>query len=148
MIGDSMESGVKPKHLAKGEFAKRLYREMLKRGWNQSETGRQAGLPRDAISVYVRGKSLPEPANLEKLAKAFDMPAEQLLPNYLESAIDEDAPSFEMRVSVNAPNTAWVRVNRLVSLQTAVKIAELLEADNVLDRSGSGGSAAMQQDKA
>lgn len=130
-----------PRHLTKQEFGKRLYGLMLAKGWNQSELGRQSGLPRDSISTYVRGQSLPTPANLKALSEAFGIETEELLPNHVESAIDQDVPSFEMKTSVSAPNMAWVRVNRLVTMQTAIRIADLLENDRVLDRSGSGGAA-------
>lgn len=133
-----------PKHLAKEEFGRRLYRLMLARGWNQSETARRAGLARDKISVYVTGKAMPTPANAKILAELFGISLDELLPNHAESAIDADNPSFEMKVSVGAPNTAWLRVNRLVSMSTAVKIAELLQNDDVLNRTGSGASSEVQ----
>jgi len=136
---------LKPKHLTKQEFGRRLYNLMLKRGWSQSDAARECGLERDKISVYVRGKSLPTPTNLDKLAKGFGVAPEDLLPNYVESAIDEDAPSFEMKVSTADVGVAWLRVNRMVKMSTAVKIAELLEADDVLNRSRSGDAASLQQ---
>lgn len=136
---------LKPKHLTKQEFGRRLYNLILQRGWSQSDTAREAGLERDKVSVYVRGKSLPTPTNLEKLSKAFGVKPEELLPNYVESAIDEDAPAFEMKVSTADTGVAWLRVNRMVKTSTAVKIAELLEADDVLNRSRSGDAASLQQ---
>ena len=67
----SQLSNLIPRHLSKQEFGKRLYKLMLERGWHQSELARQSGLPRDSISVYVRGKSLPTPTSLQALARAF-----------------------------------------------------------------------------
>lgn len=119
-----------PKHLTKQEFARRLYKLMMARGWRQSELARRAGLPRDSISTYVRGKSLPSPQNLLALAKALDMKPEDILPNHMESALEnEDNPAFSMVQSDTRPGKAWVRVNRLVNFSTATKIAELLEND-------------------
>jgi transcriptional regulator with XRE-family HTH domain len=129
-VADNGSRGLTPKHLTKEEFARRVYRLMVQRGWTQSDLARHAGLPRDAISVYVRAKSLPTPVNLAKLAACFGMKAEELLPNIVESAIDNDQPAFEMRASTAAPGKVWLRVNRLVSMSTAVKIAELLEQDD------------------
>lgn len=143
-VGDTPSSGPVPKHLAKQEFANRLYNLILAKGWNQSEAARQCDLPRDAISVYVRGKSFPTPTSLEKLSRGLGVKKEDLLPNYVEDAISEDMPAFELRVSVNAPNAAWLRVNRLVSLSTAVAIAALLEKDDVVNRGGSGAEVALQ----
>lgn len=126
---DPANSPLAPTHLKKQSFGRRLYQLMLERGWHQSELARRADIPRDAVSIYVRGKSFPTPKNLAALASAFGISETELLPNHVESAIDEDNPSFEMKVSPGAPSVAWVRVNRLVSLATAVKIAELLETD-------------------
>jgi transcriptional regulator with XRE-family HTH domain len=125
-----------PKHLTKQEFGRRLYSMLLAKGWNQSEMARRSGLPRDSISVYVRGKSLPTPASLKALSEALDVPPEELLPNHIESAIDEDNPSLEIKTSVGAPNLAWVRMNRAVSLKTALRIAEMLEADGAATADG------------
>lgn len=119
-----------PKHLAKEEFARRLYKLMLDRGWRQADLARAAGLPRNAISVYLRGASLPTPSNLEKLAKALEMKPDTLLPNYTESAIERDNPEIDFRVSPGDPTKAWLRINRLVHTSTAVKILAMLEADD------------------
>lgn len=129
-IDDLPEGTEAPKHLTKQEFGRRLYRLMLARGWNQSELARQADLPRDSISTYIRGRTFPTPKSLQSLANALDVSSADLLPNAIASAIDEDTPSFEMKVSDAAPNLAWLRVNRLVTLATATKVAELIGADN------------------
>ena len=108
-----------------------IYQMMLQRGWNQSELARQANLPRDSISTYVRGMAFPTPKSLQALAEALGVSVPDILPNAIESAIDEDHPSFEIKVSPSAPSVAWLRMNRLVSLSTATKIAELVESDHV-----------------
>lgn len=132
-----MGSSLAPKHLQKQEFGRRVYRLMNEKGWHQSELARKANLNRAAISTYINGRVLPTPTHLKSLAEALGVQAEQLLPNHAEKAIEDDSPSFELKVSPGAPNTAWVRVNRLVSLGTAVKIANLLENDDALNRGGS-----------
>lgn len=130
-VDELPDGGLAPKHLTRQQFGRRLYQLMLARGWNQSELARQAGLPRDSISTYVRGVALPTPKSLQALSVALGMTPADILPNAVEAALDEDHPSFEMKVSPSAPSTAWLRVNRLVSLSTATKIAELIEADHV-----------------
>jgi transcriptional regulator with XRE-family HTH domain len=132
-MSEDSRSGMVPKHLAKQDFAKRLYRLMLKRGWNQSELARRADLPRDSVSTYIRAKVMPTPQSTERLAAALGVAPEELLPNHVESAIEEDTPSLEMKVSVNAPSKAWLRVNRLVSLSTAARVIDLIEAENASD---------------
>lgn len=130
-VDELPEGHLMPKHLTKQQFGRRLYQLMLTRGWNQSELARQAGLPRDSVSTYIRGVALPTPKSLQALSVALGMSPAEILPNAVEAAVDEDHPSFEIKVSPSAPNTAWLRVNRLVSLSTATKIAELIEADVV-----------------
>jgi len=127
-------SPLKPKHLTKQEFGKRLYNLMLSKGWHQSELARKSGLNRDAISTYIRGRTLPSPQNRDALAKALGVDPDVLLPNYLEAAINEDSPAFEMKVSTSAKGMAWLRVDMLVRTSTAAKVAELLEADDAFNR--------------
>jgi transcriptional regulator with XRE-family HTH domain len=128
--------------MVKQEFGNRLYRMMLARQWTQSELARQADLPRDSISVYIRGKSLPTPLSLDKLSSALNVPKEELLPSYAESAIDEDMPAIELKVSPNAPNTAWLRINQMVPLDVALKITGLLK--DAADRKGSSDGSPVQ----
>lgn len=122
-----------PKSLTKEEFGRRLYQLMLKKGWNQSELGRQSDIPRDSISMYIRGKALPTAQSLDKLAGALDLSTADLLPNHIETAVDTDSPAMEIRQLPNNPGAAWLRVNRLVTMSTALKIADLLANDNVSD---------------
>jgi transcriptional regulator with XRE-family HTH domain len=126
----TVKSPLIPKHLAKDEFARRLYKLMIDRGWRQSDLARHAGLPRNAISIYMRGVSLPNPESLKALAKAFEMEPGVLLPNYTESAIERDNPELEFRVSPGDPKSAWLRINRLVKTSTAIKIMAMIEADD------------------
>lgn len=141
---NSAPAPLAPKSLTKQEFGKRLYSLRVARGWSQSDLSRRADIPRDAISKYSRGINLPDPENLKKLADLFGVRPEELLPNVAEGAIAaEENPAFEMKVSTTSPTLAWVRVNRLVRTTTAVKIAELLEADDAFDRSRGGAKAAV-----
>jgi transcriptional regulator with XRE-family HTH domain len=135
--GDATSHDLTPKHLTKAQFGQRVYRLMLRRGWTQSELSRRADLGRDLISAYVRGIKMPTPQNADKLATALGVTVAELLPNHLESAIEEDAPAFEMKASVHAPDKAWLRVNQLVSIDTALKVGALLRAerDDVANRS-------------
>lgn len=127
---DQMPEGrLASRHLTKQQFGQRLYQLMLAHGWNQSELARQADLPRDAISTYVRGRLFPTPKNLQALAQAFGLTPAEILPNTVESAIESDIPSLDIRSSTAAPGTAWVRLNRLVELKTAQKILEIINDD-------------------
>lgn len=75
------------------EFARKLVKQLRDRNMNQSDLARRAGLSRDAISTYARGRSMPEPANLEKIAKALGCkPEDLLLPAMSNPASPVDFP--------------------------------------------------------
>lgn len=116
-----------PKSQSRSDFARRLYKLMVSKGWRQSELARRANLPRDSISTYMRAKVLPTSESLRKLAAALGVETTDILPNYIERAVDVDAPMVEMKVSPNEPNKAWLRVNQLVPLSVAAEIIVLLQ---------------------
>lgn len=118
-----------PRHLSKQEFGGRLSNFIVAKKWNQSDLARAAGLPRDSISTYVRGKVLPTPKSLRAMADALGVSPIDLLPNAVVNAITSDVPSVEMRVSVSSPDMAWLRINRLLTFETATKVIGLVNAD-------------------
>ncbi len=115
-----------PKQVRLEEFANRLDKAMLARGWRQSDLARAAGLNREAISSYVRGRNWPTDVSLQKLAKALGVAPEELLPNKTIAAIREDTPSFQVKTSVNEPGKAWVVLNRLMDLTDAMRIGAIV----------------------
>lgn len=129
MMSLAIPAVMPPRQMAKQEFGNRLYQLILARGWTQSELARQAGLPRDRVSAYVRGAALPTASNLNALARAFGMEPEALLPHYAQSHFIDEDPDFEMTASTSSPGKALLRINRIVSFETAVKIASLLNED-------------------
>lgn len=120
---------VAPRHLTKQEFARRLSAAILDRAWTQADLARHAAISRDSVSTYVRGRSLPTPTNLKKMADALGIQPHTLMPNAAENAHDYDAPSFEMRESVGHPGRVWVRLNRQLTFRQAVAIARVLDVE-------------------
>jgi transcriptional regulator with XRE-family HTH domain len=113
----------------KKQFAAALRKLMDAMGWHASELARQAGLPRDSISVYLNAKSLPTPKNLRALAEALQVSPEELLPKTSNVPHPFSEPVSEMRLVAGTPNAAWLRIDRLVSVKTAAKIMELIGSD-------------------
>lgn len=138
LVDANKQSGSKltPRHLSKDEFGHRVYNAMLRKGWTQAELARQSGLPRDSVSTYIRGLVMPTGESLEKLAAALDVKSEHLLPNVIEGNIRDTLPSLDLKVSSNDPKKSWLKVNRLVRTGTAIKIIELLEADDAITDGG------------
>jgi transcriptional regulator with XRE-family HTH domain len=129
----------------KAEFSRRLEAYRLQKGWNHSELARRATthLPkpavgqkrhhqigRDLIGQYVRGKILPNPVYLEALAKALSVNTSDLLPNGSARGHQPtgDQPAFAME-AVDEGRVAF-RLNRTLSLTTALKIANILAEED------------------
>src|SRR5688572_29787045 len=71
----------------KQDFSRRLSKALRDKGWSQSELARHAGkytkkgkLGRYSVSLYVKGRMLPQPERLNAIAKALGVKAEELLP--------------------------------------------------------------------
>ena len=131
--GEKGGDDLTPVHISKQEFGRRVQQRMYAKGWNQSELARRAGLNRDAVSTYIRGSAYPSPVNLHKLAAALGVSAEALLPNYVERAIADAHPSIDLRVSSQRPGEAWLKIDRRVSLKTALAVTQLLNDDELPD---------------
>lgn len=126
-----------PRDAVKMEFARRLQRAIVEKGWTQSELARRAskfmpkefgnkeegGMIRDNISKYIRAKALPSSIHLNALAKALGTKSEELLPS---RGVDSntDAIAFDMRDI--GEGKVWLRINQSVPMTVAIKIATLL----------------------
>lgn len=115
------------RHVVKAEFAKRLYNKIAERGWTQSEFARSCDLARDAISTYVRGRSIPSPQALEKMASVLRVRPEELLPNYYEAAHAKQEPMFELRDVPNEEGYMWLRLNMRLPKKIAMQIFMLAQ---------------------
>jgi len=121
-----------PRDAAKREFAARLDRLRISRGWNQSELARQAALHmpdgifgRDSVSGYLRGISLPGPVHLNALARALKVQPADLVPARPVAYASDKAPPFEVR-DYDGDN-AWVKVNQSVPWPIALQIMQLVK---------------------
>tara|TARA_R100001015_G_C4536279_1_gene101357 strand:+ start:298 stop:705 length:408 start_codon:yes stop_codon:yes gene_type:complete len=114
--------------LTRAEFGKRLYSLMLKKGWNQSEMARRVGIGRDSISQYVRGRSIPSPANLDKLAGILGIEKDVLFPNYDAQANAIEAATLEIKSIDSDAEHMWLRVNMKVPAEKALEVLKILKS--------------------
>ncbi len=115
------------RHMVKAEFAKRLYNKIMDKGWTQSEFARNCDLARDASSTYVRGRSIPSPQALEKMANVLGVRPEELLPNYFEAAQTKVEPSLEIKAVPNSEGYMWVKLNMRLPKKVAMEIFMLAQ---------------------
>jgi transcriptional regulator with XRE-family HTH domain len=120
-----------PADVVRQEFARRLQRAMIEKGWTQSELARRASshtpdnrMIRDNVSKYIRGKVLPGPLHLNALAKALNKKPDELLPTRGTPAAGQENPPMDIRDLRDG--NAWVRVNQALPWDTAMQIAKLL----------------------
>lgn len=127
-----MESPL-PTAAIKQDFSRRLSNAMRDKGWNQAELAEHASkytkngkLGRYSISLYVKGKTLPRPQQLNAIARALGVKAEELMP-VPQSSLANANSRFEMKDI--GEGKAWLRVNQAVDWSTAVEVAKLLKAN-------------------
>ncbi len=128
--GDISGVDLTPKALTKQEFGRRLYAVMMSRGMSQADLARAAEMGRDSISTYVNGKTFPTPRAVKKIADALGVEAEELLPNGLMSAMEDEFPAVELRQAAGHADKAWLRVNRAMSFATAAKIIAMIDEED------------------
>ena len=114
--------------LTRAEFGKRLQSLMLKKGWNQSELARKCDLGRDSISQYVRGRSIPTPGNLNKLAGILGVDATTLFPNYDAQTNAIEAATVEIKSIDSDAENMWLRVNMKVPAEKALEVLKILKS--------------------
>lgn len=112
--------------LTKQEFGKRLYDLMIKHNMNQSDLARASKLGRDSISTYVRGRSIPTPKNLERIAEALGVKAEKLYPNYAANAVGLDQPKLSVTQVHDESDKMWLKVHMKVNPDIAIKVMQIL----------------------
>ena len=115
------------KILTRQEFGKRLRSIIVKKMMSQSDLSRAAGIGRDSISQYVRGRSVPSPRFLQKLCDALDMEPDVLFPNYDAQSNAVENPTFEMKsIEADAENF-WLRINMKVPAEKALAVFQILK---------------------
>jgi transcriptional regulator with XRE-family HTH domain len=115
------------KVLTRQEFGRRLYNFMMQKKFSQSDLARASGMGRDSISQYVRGRSVPSPKNLVKLADALDVEVDVLFPNYDAQANAVEHPTLELKSIEADAEHFWLRVNMKVPAEKALAVMQILK---------------------
>lgn len=115
--------------LARQELARRLAKLLQDRDWNQSDLARAAELPRELISSYMRAKAFPTPKSLRRMADALMVTADDPVPAVAGLVAQDEIPSFSVTEMAGHHGRVWLRINRMTSMASAMKIAAILESD-------------------
>ncbi|PHK92954.1 hypothetical protein CR162_21215 [Pseudoroseomonas rhizosphaerae] len=137
-LADFDPSAQFPPDSLRAEVGRRIQQRMQAKGWNQSDLAREAGIGRDNVSTYVRGKSMPGPKILAAIAKALDCTAEDLAPG-IHGATAAGRPGgaalaavpLEIRQVSDNSGEVWVRMHRRMSLEQAMRIMAILAEGSV-----------------
>ena len=106
-------------------FQQKLLEHMQIKGWNQTQLAKQAGLKgRDAISRYVRGVSKPSRIALTKIAKAFNVPEEYLLPEY--DVLETSKNTLSMNTYELDETKVHFKANKVITIDQANRIFQIL----------------------
>ena len=124
------------------DFSKRLWNilneknmsqtELAKRVWNEKRTdanGYESWKGRDLISSYIRGRSQPSPQVLKRIADVLHVTPESLIPSTAAKIVEREPPALQINMVAGHADKCLLKVNKLVSLQTALKVGQLIEAD-------------------
>lgn len=125
----SGSSGPRPSQLVKTEYARRLKKHLDRKNMRQSDLARLADLNRDVISTACRARSLPDPVNRAKIARALGVAPEELLPNDMQGDTNMAEPPYSLRAYGTDGKLAWLTVNRLVEAKTGSAVIALLNED-------------------
>ena len=126
-ISDPNDVDYSQKILTRQEFGRRLYNFMMQNRMSQSDLSRASGMGRDSISQYVRGRSVPSPKNLAKLADALNIEVDVLFPNYDAQANAVETPTLEMKSVEADGENVWLRINMKVPTQKAIQAMQILK---------------------
>lgn len=110
----------------KAAFASELCRLMAEKGLNQPGLAKNSGIPRDQISRYCNGHSLPGAKNQDRLAKALGVSRTDLLKGWVIKRHSDDYLSVRQA----SRNRVAIELKKTVSPSQASKIMDILGSDS------------------
>ena len=126
----------------RAEFSRRLRLHMNRVGWTNAEMARQATahlltpalgkrrriIGRDSVGSWVEGNTMPGPDYLAAAAAALGIERAELVPEKDEDPTKRRFPSMAM--NSEGKGYAWLRINRRVTMDTALKIISMIDSED------------------
>jgi repressor LexA len=76
---------------------------MKERGWTQLKTSEMSGISKSTLSDYINCKTLINPGNVEKLAKAFNVKKSDIDPSFNLDSVTETQSNYIVNGFVKLP---------------------------------------------
>lgn len=123
-------NGYPPEHV-RIAIGRKIAQLLEEKGWKQSELAKRANIGRDSISLYVRGKTVPTPASLGKIANALGVAPDDIAPLLGQSTVArfEAAGDMLSPVALNLlqGGKARLRVDAIVDAEIAIKVVAMVQ---------------------
>jgi len=122
------DAAVASDEACRDEVSKRLSAALEARGWRQVDLATKAGLRREPVSLYVRGRRLPGGDALGALARGLGVDEEDLLPGVTARREGGSRrPSETLRMEDVGGGLMDVQLRRRIPVCAALRIARILE---------------------
>jgi repressor LexA len=87
----------------KKAISNNIKRLMKERGWTQLKTSEMSGISKSTLSDYINCKTLINPGNVEKLAKAFNVKKSDIDPSFNLDSVTETQSNYIVNGFVKLP---------------------------------------------
>ncbi|WP_145109084.1 helix-turn-helix domain-containing protein [Cereibacter sediminicola] len=120
-----------PPEYVRVAIGRRIQAALDEKGWKQSELAKRAGVGRDSISLYIRGKNSPTHASLVKVARALGKDIGDIAPELKLATVERIRAAGTREADVELTSIgdgrARLRIDRIVSMSDAARILAILE---------------------
>lgn len=89
----------------------------------QVELSKHTGIPTSTLTGYVKGTSMPNPGNVQKIADFFNVEKSAVDPRFAQNSISTDAPSWATKDDVIVFDEALKR-NSVIMSYNGVELSE------------------------
>ena len=115
------------------DFAKRMQKAMVAKGWSQSDLARAAqkfmpegqDFGRHLINYYIRLRGLPTPIYLKALADALGVPPDELLPPQ-DHWTTREFVGVQIASVEGSPDEVWLEYRGRMSMTKAIEVMKLV----------------------
>lgn len=114
----------------KTDFSRKILQLMGDKDLTQAELARRAGIGRDNITGYIRGRCLPRASHLKAIAEALNVQPDTLLEGRVFESPKEEPKADEFFAKIEQrgtdPSHVLLHVRQLVTMKQALQVMAAL----------------------